>query len=204
MYVAWGLSNGQYSPASLAAKAVSLNFRAVALEYDDFGNNGRWETFASEMRAAGVSPGTWFTVAGNIIQTPLDADFTIAEVEGDYDYWGLRAAIETGVIPKIPRAVCTNFGGIIQKNDDGSTDVPASAARAKPLIDDGWYCHTEVYRVDNPQVTPESMEFIAHNQLGWPSERIYPVFGVWGQKTLADYLEWEDIPGWSVYLAEYL
>lgn len=156
------------------------------------------------MEAAGVLPGVWFTIAGNVSYTPADAAFLIAEVEGDMDRIGLEFAVKLGDVPDIPRAVCTNFGGLILKNADGTTDIPGSQAMAAPFIDAGFYCHTEVYRVDNPQVTPESMEFIAHNQLLWPSDMIYPVFGVWSDTTLQDYGQWMNLPGWSLYLAEYL
>ena len=174
------------------------------MEYDDFNNASRWEYFAAGMAEANIAPGVWFTDAGRIKDTPANAAFTIAEVETELDYNGLVVAIDQGEVPDIPRAVCTNFGGIIVKRADGSTDVAASALRAKPLIDAGFVLHTEVYRVDNDNITPGSMEYIGHNQLGWPSEDIYPVFGVWGEKTLADYLDWTHIPGGSVYLAEYL
>lgn len=65
-----------------------------------------------------------------------------------------------------------------------------------------WPCLTECYIQDNPLATPPRMEFQAR-QVGF-TNIVQPVFAVHGGKTLADYREWLDYPGWSVWAAEYL
>jgi len=160
----------------------------------------RWPEFRYGMRERGVLPGVWFTVGSNAKDTPADAGFVVVEVEGDSDRHGLVSILPR--IPAIPRAIVTNFGGLIVKTADGVTDLHASRARAQPLVDAGFECLTEVYRSENPNATPEGMDFIATRQLGFP--RSAPVFGVYGGKTVDDYSTWHSWPGWGVYLAEYL
>lgn len=160
----------------------------------------RWPSFQLGMRDAGLLPGVWFTVGSNAAQTPQNAGFVVVEVEGDSDRHGLVSVLDT--VPDIPRAILTNFHGLIVKDSSGATDYAASRARAEPLISGGWECLTEVYQSDNPSVTPASMDFIATKQLGF--ERTFPVYGVYGGRTLESYTSQFAWPGYGVYLAEYL
>lgn len=150
-------------------------------------------------------PGVWVTHGGNIVHTPFDAAFAIAEVEGDGDYHSLMLAVENGALPDCPLAIITNFGGLLIKDAGGVTDITASLARAKPLVDAGFDCLTECYlRTDDGRptgLTPAKLDFIATQHLGFP--RTQPVFGTFGGTRLEEYEQWVDWPGWSVYLAEY-
>jgi hypothetical protein len=188
----------------LAYKAKSLGFSAVALEYDDFNNHTRWDNFRSVLHDEGMLAGTWVTDGSNLRHTPANQDFVIAEIEGPGDYHGVYTTIIENAVPKCPRAIISNFWGIIVKREDGTTHIQASAAKAKPLIDAGFYLHTEAYIGESPTLTPENLEFIAVSQLGWDRNKVHPCFGVYGNVTLADYQAWTDMPGWSIYLAEYL
>jgi len=151
-----------------------------------------------------VLPGVWVTEGAKIADVPLDAAFAIAECEGPGDYDGIVAAIKHHMLPPCPKAIVTNFGGLIVKDANGVTDIPASRALAQPLVDAGFECLTEVYVRDdagNPTGrTPEDMDFIAREQLGFA--RSQPVFGLFGGAVLADYAQWFDWPGWSVYPIE--
>jgi len=202
--------NGQFTPESFAEKAQTAGYRWAALELDDFGNEERWPAYAEACEAVDVLPGAWVTEGAKIAEVPLDASFAIAECEGPGDYDGIMAAIKHQMLPSCPKAIITNFGGLIVKdaNEDllvgGETNVPASRARAAPLVDAGFECLTEVYIRDdagNPTgKTAESMDFIAREQLGFA--RSQPVFGIFGGATLPDYAQWFGWPGWSVYPIE--
>lgn len=160
----------------------------------------RWPSFQLAMRDHGLLPGVWFTVGSNARDTPQDAGFVVVEVEGDSDRHGLVSVLP--LVPNIPRAILTNFHGLIVKGQDGETDLGESRARAAPLVQYGWECLTEVYQSDNPAVTPGSMNFVATQQLGFP--RSYPVYGTYGGRTLESYLSQYAWPGYGAYLAEYL
>lgn len=126
--------------------------------------------------------------------TPLDADFTIAEVESEQDRLGVLNASQS-VPASIRRAIITDFTPF----SDAAGYYPEKAAA---LIQDGWECLTEAYVNVNPNATPENLHFIATQHLGWPSSQ--PVFGTYGNMGLADYKPWFNWAGWSCYLSEYL
>lgn len=187
------MSSGQFTPADLAAKAALAGYSWLALELDAFDNEPRWPAFASACRNEGVSPGIWTTDGGEVYRTPADSDFLIAEVEGPGDLAGLVSELPN--LPPIPRAIVTTFYGF------QSASKPYDPALAKPLIDEGFRCLTECYIGANPNTTPENMDGIA-KQLGWKTSQ--PVFGIFAGKTLADYQQWQDWPGCSVWLAEFV
>lgn len=136
-------------------------------------------------------PGAWYTGGGNIVNTPADAYFTIAEDEGPDDYVGIIDAIPH-LNPTLPRAIITNFASYVQNGKDDKE-------LAKPLIDAGFACITECYLGDNAMATPENMQGRANN-LGW--EKTQPGFGVWN-KWWDDYKNWFGWwPGHWFYLAE--
>jgi hypothetical protein len=140
------------------------------------------------------------TKAVNLTAAPPDARFAIAELETPDDLDGLRGSLDD--LPDMPLAVVTNFGPLIVKVG-GETDVAASQARAKPLIEAGFHCLPELYlRQDNGQptgVTGEALDFEAR-RLGWPRVAGL-VFGLFGGAVLEDYRPWMGWP-WSAYLAE--
>lgn len=173
-----------------AMKARAKGYRAAAIEGDDFGNLARWPAFRSACYQHGIKPGIWWTDGGNIIHTPPDAEFVIAEHEGPGDYDGIMSAIQFNDLPDCPRAVLTNFGAPL------ATAVGYSRMAAAPLIDAGFWCLTEAYIGDNPNATKERLEYTATVQLGFPSAQ--PVYGIYNAplpKTAAG--------GYGVYLGEY-
>lgn len=135
------------------------------------------------------------TKGGNIQAAPNDVDFLIAELEGPDDYNGIISAIEQmpAWMHEIPKAVVTNFNAPLS---DISGYHPDKAA---PLIEAGFSCITEAYLGDNPNATPERLDFAAKT-LGW--DYTIPAFGAWNQP-LTTYEPWMDWPhGYCVYTAE--
>lgn len=98
------------------------------------------------------------------------------------------------LIAPVPRAIITNFSPLVS-----AQGVPLPE-RAAPLIAHGFHCLTEAYLGDNPNATPENLDFRA-KQLGWT--RSAPAFGVYN-KPVAEYDAWKNWPGCSDYLAEYV
>ena len=145
----------------------------------------------------------WFTNGWNLVDTPTDSGFTVVEVEGSNDLRGILASHQQLPL-EIPRAIITDFNGLIVKDGNGVTDIPVSQAIAKPLIDAGFDLITESYlATDNGTPTgrtPDTMHSVAV-QLGWTKSQ--PAFGLFGGKTIADYDQWKDWPGNCDYLAEY-
>ena len=139
-----------------------------------------------------MNPGVWFTEGAHITQTPPDAGFAIAELEGPGDYDGIIAGI--GHLPSCPKAVVTNFNTPLY---GGTAEAQQAAA---PLISAGFTCMTEAYMGDNPNATPSNLDSYGRF-LGWPTTQ--PVFGVYN-KPLAEYSPYMNFPGWSAYLSEYL
>lgn len=176
---------GQFTTHQFAQKASDAGYAWAALELDDYNNAPRWPDFAWECRQKGVMPGIWVTEGAKISTTPADADFAIAELEGPGDYDGIIAAIDGGTLPTCSLAVCTNFN-VPLTNPQG---VP-QPDKAKPLIDAGFSCLTEAYLGDNPEATPDRLDFTAR-QLGWPGSQA--VAGVYNVPPSA-YAEWVDWP----------
>lgn len=96
-------------------------------------------------------------------------------------------------LPGCPLAIITN----LDFTDTQGVDQPELAA---PIIEAGFACITECYLGDNPQATPENMDFRARG-LGW--ERTQPAFGLYNAPA-ETYLPWIDWPGSCDYLAEHV
>jgi hypothetical protein len=196
--IAWGLYNGQFSPTSLASKAASAGYEWLALELDDFEtglfNRHIWPSVRDQCHAHNLIPGVWFTEGGNIRHTPADAEFSIAELEGPGDYDGIVSAINDLALPDCSLAVCTNFN--IPLTDPQGVPQPD---KAKILIDAGFTCLTECYLGDNPNATPDRLDWTAW-RLGWPASQ--GVAGVYNSPISA-YDEWKDWP-LADYLGEYV
>lgn len=188
--------NGQFTPQTFAQAASEAGYSWAALELDDYANALRWDVFKSSCDERGLKPGVWFTQGDNIVDTPPDAAFAIAELEGPGDYDGVMNAILGDRLPDCRLAVATNFN-LPLVNAQG---VPQPAAAA-PLIEAGFECLTECYMSDNPSATPDNLDFTGRT-LGWSSTQ--PIFGTYGGSTVDDYAEWHDWPGWSAYLGEYV
>lgn len=195
MYAAWGLSNGQFTPRSLAQLALDHGFYAVALEYDDFGNAGRWADFRDRLREKGVLPGVWFTDGWMTPFCPPDAGFLVVEVESDSDCDGLVDSLH--LLDSMPKAVITNFGGLLVKKADGTTDKEATKARCAPIVNAGFHCQYEAYFMSEPDNTDAAW-------CGWPGDMVAPVLGVgFNGKTLEQQKALQT-NGYGLYLAEYL
>lgn len=192
--LAWGLSNGQFTPRTFAQKASVEGYKWAALEYDDYGNAARWSDFMWECESHGIIPGVWLTVGGNLYQTPGDSAFAIAECEGPGDYEGILNVVNgvgAGPLPKCSLAICTNF------------NVPLTTREAAaPLIKAGFTCLTESYMNELPNLTPDRMNQRAR-ELGWPISQ--PVFGVYPVNGVPapTYAQWQSWPGVD-YLGEYV
>lgn len=179
---------------SLAGLAQDLGFTAVALEYDDFNNASRWEAFEHAMVTFGIKPGAWYTNPHNLTTVPAGAQFLAAEVEDASDYDGALSWI--GRV-HVPMALVTTYVGLLVKNEDGTTDKDATKARCKPLVDAGFFCQYEAYFYSQPDNTDASF-------CGFPGEKTAPVLGVGFNGRRLDEQKALQVPGYGIYLAEYL
>ena len=193
-----GFRDGHLTPAQFASKAKAAGYSWVCLELDDYDNAERWGPFRHACQSEGLKAGPWFTEGSNIVNTPADADFAIAELEGQGDYEGVVNAINANALPSCPKAVITNFN--IPLTDSQGRPHPEYAA---PLIAADFACLTEAYINENPNATPDNMHRMAQN-LGWASSQ--PVFGKYpvGGNPVPSYAAWAGWNGRSDYLAEYL
>lgn len=187
---AWGFATGQWTPLQFAQKAKAAGYEWAALEWDDDEtgpyNRKIWPQFKTECQTHDLLGGVWFTAGGNIIHTPADAPFAIAELEGPGDYDGLILAIDGKYLPSCSIAVCTNFNLPLVN----AAGIP-QPEKAAPLISAGFACLTEAYLGDNPSATPDRLDFTA-KQLGWSTSQ--PVFGVYNAPP-SIYTPWADWPG---------
>jgi len=122
------------------------------------------------------------------IATP---DFIILEAERKADWPMIIHQLWADGDDDIPTATVTNL------------DEHGIPGYFDPIIEAGWHCLTECYIQDNPNATPERMEFQA-GQVGFDKKKVQPVLGLHGGLTLLDYAEWLHYPGWSVWSAEYV
>jgi hypothetical protein len=194
--VAWMFDSGQFTPHTFAARAKALGYEWAALELDDYGNAVRWPAFRDECEAIGILPGGWFTTGANIVDTPADAGFAIAEHEGQGDYEGIANAIAADRLPDCPLAICTNFNTPLY---GGGADARAAA---EVLIGADFSCLTEAYMNENLNASPDRLDAYARH-LGWDTSQ--PVFGVYpvAGQPVPSYAKWQDWPGVD-YLGEYV
>lgn len=150
------------------------------------------DPYASELRAQCHAQGMLFGVwepepdagTANPAVAAYEADFYIAQAESPAPDW-IGIAAQPLVVPK---AIVTTLWG-------------QNAATTTALRDAGWKCLTECYIGQNPNATPDRMDFSA-KQLGW--DHTQPVFGVYGGKSLVDYTQWFGWKGHGIWSAEYL
>lgn len=189
--VAWMFENNQFTERQFAQRASMEGYAWAALELDDYRGDLHWPDFKWECESHGIIPGVWVTEGYNVIHTPGDSAFAIAECEGPGDYEGIVNAINEDRLPNCSLAIITNFNTPLT--------TPAAAA---PLITAGFSCLTEAYLNENPNATPDNLDRMARN-LGWPTSQ--PVFGVYpvGGNPVPSYAQWHDWPGVE-YLGEYV
>jgi hypothetical protein len=189
VYVAWGFTNGTFTPTHLAQVLKTWGFGWIVVE-DTPENRAAAPTAIADIQAEGLGAGIWAVwdiadMAGAI--GFWNPDFIIANQEGSMDEdfpVDFRAAF-----PAMDAAVVTNFGGI-------STPTLAHKWR-----DNGFDCQPEAYTNENPPGTVPAQVAVAVS-LGWPTA--YPVIGVWNGYSTSNYTADLVSTGymWSIYLAE--
>lgn len=110
-----------------------------------------------------------------------DADFYLAQAEAPNDW----VAIAEQAL-SVPKAIVTTLFG---------QDVQSTNA----LVQHGWKCLTECYISENPNATPDRMDFEAR-KLGWKGTQ--PVFGFQGVGP-DPYEKWANWIGHGIWSAEY-
>ena len=148
------------------------------------------------MRGAGIMPGVWFTDGWMLPFAPPDADFVVAEIESGDDYQGVVDSLHQ-LNPGQRHAIITTFVGLHVYLPGGQLDVEATKARCKPLIDAGFFCQYEAYEYTVPDNT-------AADHCGWPGDMVAPVLGVGFNGKSLDSQGALQVPGYGLYLAEYL
>lgn len=177
LFIAWGLTNGTFTPTEIAQKAKAHGLAWIALEVTPE-NATRVDALQVACAAAGLDFGVWEVCDKLLGSSPIPqrAQFYLANVErGDALFRPSPLAV--------PRGVVTNFGGI------------ETVAKAQAYIDAGYDCLPEAYVADNPQATIPAQKWEAYWR-GWHTS--YPVVGVYHDFPLA-----KCGSGWnSIYLAE--
>jgi len=207
VFAAWGPRKGystHYTLSEAAKRTAAKGYEWVVLLLDDDGsgedaaltgefNRSIYPMWLDANRAEGLLAGCWFTQGGDLYATPAGSDLAIAEIEGPGDYDGVVNVITgsgAGPLPACPLGVVTNFSTITRD-------------RAKVLIDAGFTCLPEAYMNENPNHTPDAMNYTARN-LGWPTSQ--PVAGVYpvGGNPVPSYAEWDTEWPLADYLLEYV
>jgi hypothetical protein len=204
LFVAWGIWNGQFTAAQLAARMVEDGYGWAVLEWDfepeddpgNYVNQPLWPGFRDALTAKGLLPGVWFT--GNLsVSTPAGAACVVVECEGPGDYQNIL----NSPVPSVPRAIVTNFNVPLTT----PAGVP-DPEMAEPLIAKGYRCLAEHYSSD-ANYYPAALDALAR-QLGWPgAQMVYSLYA--GQVRDPDVAYYETtFPLWqtgaSFYLAEHL
>lgn len=191
----------------------ALGYKWIVLDYNAFNN---W-TRSTQVREACESEGLIYTIW-------LQRNFSATEVRQACVESQCRGFLAEGEIPAesapgIPNPQAVNWPELIFELSDlriykgvvtnfapfthhSGTPYPE---KARPLIDDGWSCHTECYDMDgDPQFWIERRDFFA-KQLGWPETQ--PVCGIYappgGGGSLDAYPTRHNYRNWSVWAAEY-
>lgn len=148
------------------------------------------------MRVSGLMPGVWFTDGHMLPFAPPDADFVVAEIEGDNDFNGVVGSLDK-LNPGQAHAIITNFGGLLVRLPSGEVDVEGSKAKCRPLVDAGFFCQYEAYHLSEPDNTDAE-------HCGWPGDMAAPVIGVGFNGKTLDGQKALQADGFGLYLAEYL
>lgn len=172
----------------------------MTFEYNDHGNADIVTPVRLACESQGLTFTLWFTrgfTAAGVRQAVVESKAQGVLIEGEVPASRPEAVnwpeliFELKDLP-IAKGVVTNFAAFV--HDDG-TPWPE---KAQPLIDAGWKCLTECYLPENPNASPDRMDFRA-TQLGWRESQ--PVLGLYGGFTLADYPTRDKYRNWSVWSA---
>ena len=189
LFVAWGLNNGQFTPATLAKTAAEAGFTWIALQTEE--NSVYFSSVREACERNRIAFGLWEADptpgSGAAYVSEAGAGFYIAQAEGPRD-WGAITADFRSYYPRLPAAVVTNFGGL---------EDPVNCV---PIVDAQFSCLTECYVIDNPNATIANQDVMAR-QRGWRTSQ--PVLGLYHGVTYEDY-DLKCLNGWSVWLAESL
>lgn len=214
-WTAWGFWNGQFvdrakvevgavtaadlRPALLKMKARGATFVGVQDSIYTRMMSGAMKQACKEL---GLKLAVWEWAKD--AQRALDViaywgqDVAYAANVEHYGPWGDLAYEVAEKYPATPRAVWTNFTGA-GAMQDGTYSVEA----AKPFWLNGFVCITEAYLQDNPQGTPEVLDWTARVKMGY--SKVFPSIGIYSGWTVERYAhELRNYPHYSVYLAEYL
>lgn len=208
LFVAWGLYAGGVTfggsePQTIARKAAEAGFKWVALQWDDAKNHPQALALRDAVMQAGLDFVVWeaFPSPGsgaNAVRA-WQADAYIAQAEQPQPWAEIVAAFDV----KVPAAVVTTFAGI-GATASGDYDPAVSA----PVRAAGWECLTEAYVNEDAHWTPDALDFVGVQKLGWP--HTHPVIGLWaarlGRVSAQEYITKHNLlkyaPGYSVWLAE--
>lgn len=165
----------------VAQRPLALELRIACRAYDL--TFGVWE--------AEPMPGT-----GAVAVLESGADHYIAQAESPRPW---QSIVDTfrWAYPKLPAAVITTFWGL------GALEDRYDAFVSLPVVEAGFKCLTEAYVVDNPNATPDNLDWIATTKLGW--EVSQPAIGVYHgfpAQTYIDQYRLAAHPGYWVWLAE--
>lgn len=198
---AWGLTNGQYEPASLVAacKLVGAGWLSLQATLEN-------EPYAAELRdrchRRGMRYGIWMqdvsnpSVSNEAIRR-FRPDFYQAAVEGPGN-WRAWLANFRVTHPAMQLGLVTNFSGC-----GAMPDGTYNAAEARPWQTAGAYLQPEAYVCQNPQATPDNLDWTAKTHLGWKAS--YPVIGIYNGWDIADYAGLlRNFSRFGIYAAEYL
>lgn len=148
--------------------------------------------FTDACRQKGIKPGLWVSDSRQWASAPRGGDFLILEDEVPSDRQAILDNLDTILLQE--EAIAIVGGNWCLTKPDGSVDIPATRAQMKPIVDAGVAYLGEVYvRTDGGQptgMTLAAMQNIAINYMGFPAERVQPVFGMFGGATEAAYAEW--------------
>jgi hypothetical protein len=153
------------------------------------------EPWAPAMRGACIEHGLHFSVwdpdptpeSGAEMVARSGASSYVMQIESIRDWSAIGRAFRKAY-PTLPAAIVTTLWGL-------------TVDHTRVLVELGFRCITECHTSENPQSTPDRMDFSAR-QLGWPATQ--PLIGLSGGKTLSNYPERARYRGWCAWSAEYL
>lgn len=207
LFLAWGLYAGGVTfpgsePQTIARKAADAGFKWVALQWDDPKNHPQALALRDAVTQAGLDFVVWeaFPTPGsgaNAVRA-WGAKAYIAQAEQPEPWADIVGAFDA----KVPASVVTTFWGI------GATASGVyDKAIAAPVVSAGWDCLTEAYANESAPWTPDNLNFVGVNHLGW--NHTHPVIGLWDGKLgrlsaqhYIDQLNLRGYKGYSVWLAE--
>ena len=188
----WGLENGDYTAAQLAARLTANGFKSVAVQLNGDVRPGSGRTHAdyiatltadvATLQAAGITVIGWgvvdSTTAADLAATGVTG--WLPQIEGPDQYTALDSALTAGVGAGLPKALVTTYAGLDSAKVANLKSKGITGAAVETYAEAG-YPYNDLNRM-----------LWQGTQIGFTPGELIPMVGTYRGETPADYTGFDE------------